>query len=322
MFRLSTVGMGASLLGLVTLAFASHYWALLVAAMLVGIGSSIFHPDSSLVARAASGGRYGFAQSLFQVGGNTGTAIGPLLAAYVVVPFGQPSVAWFSALALLAMVLLWNVGTWARDHHLRARAAGRAPATALPFTPQRTIAIIAMLAVLIFSKYVYVVSLTSFYTFYLIDTFGVSVRDSQLLLFLFLAATAAGTFAGGPIGDRFGRKVVIWISILGTLPFSLALPHASLFWTAVLSALAGFVISSAFSAIIVYAQALVPGRVGMISGTFFGFAFGVAGIAAAALGVLADWTSIGFVFQLCAFLPALGLIAAFLPPDRALMRRA
>jgi FSR family fosmidomycin resistance protein-like MFS transporter len=321
MFRLSTVGMGASLLGLLMLAFAHHYWALLVAAMCVGIGSSIFHPDSSRVARAASGGRYGFAQSLFQVGGNTGTAIGPLLAAYIVVPLGQPSVAWFSALALLAMVLLWNVGTWARAHHLRARAAGRAPATALPFAPRRVVAIIAVLAALIFSKYVYVVSLTSFYTFYLIDTFGVSVRDSQLLLFLFLAASAAGTFAGGPIGDRFGRKVVIWISILGTLPFSLALPHANLLWTAVFSAAAGFVISSAFSAIIVYAQALVPGRVGMISGTFFGFAFGVAGLAAAALGALADWKGIGFVFQLCAWLPALGLLAILLPPDRALLRR-
>jgi FSR family fosmidomycin resistance protein-like MFS transporter len=322
MFRLSTIGMGASLAGLVILAFAGHYWMLLVAAACIGIGSSIFHPDSSRVARAASGGRYGFAQSLFQVGGNTGTAIGPLLAAFVVLPLGQPSVALFTVLALLAMVLLWNVGTWARARHLASRAAGKpAAALALPLARRRVIAAIAVLAALIFSKYIYVASLTSFYTFFLIERFGVSVQTSQLLLFVFLGAVAAGTFIGGPVGDRVGRKPVIWVSILGPLPFTLALPHASLGWTVALSAIVGFMIASAFSAILVYAQGLVPGRVGMISGLFFGFAFGVAGVGAALLGMLADWKGIDFVFQACAFLPLIGLLAAFLPPDRVLLRR-
>ena len=268
MFRISTAGMGASLAGLMILAFASHYWALILAAIMIGLGSSIFHPNSSRVARAASGGRFGLAQSLFQVGGNTGTAIGPLLAAFVVLPLGQPAIAWFSALALLGMIVLWNVGAWARAHHLRARAA--APAGRPPLPAARVRAIIAVLAVLVFSKYVYMASLTSFYTFYLIDTFGVSVRQAQLFLFVFLAAVAAGTFAGGPIGDRVGRKAVIWVSILGALPFALAMPHTNLLWTAVLSAIVGFVMASAFSAILVYAQALVPGRVGAISGLFFG----------------------------------------------------
>jgi MFS transporter, FSR family, fosmidomycin resistance protein len=320
MFRLSTVGMGASLCGLLLLAFAGHYWTLLVAAAAVGVGSSIFHPDSSRVARAASGGRYGFAQSLFQVGGNTGTAIGPLLAAFVVLPLGQPSVAIFTVLALVAMVLLWNVGTWARAHHLASRAAGSAgPPPPLPRA--RVIGVIAILAALIFSKYVYVASLTSFYTFFLIERFGVSVRTSQVLLFVFLGAVAAGTFIGGPVGDRIGRKPVIWISILGVLPFTLLLPHASFGWTVALSAIIGFVIASAFSAILVYAQGLVPGRVGMISGLFFGFAFGVAGVGAAALGVLADAKGIDFVFRVCAFLPLIGLLTVLLPPDRTLMRR-
>jgi FSR family fosmidomycin resistance protein-like MFS transporter len=321
MFRLSTAGMGASLLGLLILASAQHYWALLLAAMAIGLGSSIFHPDSSRVARAASGGRYGFAQSLFQVGGNTGTAIGPLLAAFIVLPLGQPSVAWFSILALVAMVLLWNVGTWARAQHLRS-AAGRKPgAEPLPLPRRQVIGAIVVLALLVFSKYVYVASLTSYYTFYLIETFGVSVQHSQLLLFVFLGAVAAGTFIGGPIGDRVGRKAVIWVSILGVLPFTLALPHANLVWTVVLSAIIGVVIASAFSAILVYAQQLVPGRVGMISGLFFGFAFGVAGVGAGLLGMLADWKGIGFVFQVCAFLPLIGLLAALLPSDRSLIQR-
>jgi FSR family fosmidomycin resistance protein-like MFS transporter len=322
MFRLSTAGMGASLLGLLILAYAQHYWALLVAAMMVGIGSSIFHPDSSRVARTASGGRYGFAQSFFQVGGNTGSALGPLLAAYVVLPFGQPAIAWFSALALLGMVLLWKVGTWAKARHGEARAAaGSAPAPGAPFPPGRVVAIIGVLALLVFTKYIYVTSLSSFYTFFLIERFGVSVRDAQLLLFVFLAAVAAGTFAGGPIGDRIGRKAVIWASILGVLPFSLALPYASLFWTAVLSVVIGVVIASAFSAILVYAQQLVPGRVGMISGLFFGFAFGVGGVGAALLGVLADHKGIIWVYHLCSFMPLLGLLAVFLPADTALKRR-
>jgi FSR family fosmidomycin resistance protein-like MFS transporter len=323
MFRLSTAGMGASLVGLLILAFASHYWALLVAAMMVGIGSSIFHPDSSRVARTASGGRYGFAQSFFQVGGNTGSALGPLLAAYVVLPFGQPAIAWFSALALLGMVVLWNVGSWALARHREARAtaggAGTAPEPVFP--TRKVMAIIGVLALLVFTKYIYVASLTSFYTFFLIERFGVGVRDAQLLLFVFLAAVAAGTFAGGPIGDRIGRKAVIWASILGVLPFSLALPYASLFWTAILSVIIGAVIASAFSAILVYAQQLVPGRVGMISGLFFGFAFGVGGVGAAVLGVLADQKGIIWVYHACSFLPLLGLLAVFLPADNELKRR-
>ena len=322
MFRLSTAGMGASLIGLVLLAYAHHYWALVVAAMMIGIGSSIFHPDSSRVARTASGGRYGFAQSFFQVGGNTGSALGPLLAAYVVLPFGQSSIAWFSALALLGMVLLWNVGTWARARHREARlTAGSAPVVALPFPPRKTVAIVGVLAALVFTKYIYVASLSSFYTFFLIERFEVSVRDAQLLLFVFLAAVAAGTFAGGPIGDRIGRKAVIWFSILGVLPFSLALPFANLFWTAILSIVIGAVIASAFSAILVYAQQLVPGRVGMISGLFFGFAFGIGGVGAAVLGILADRNGILWVYHVCSFLPLLGLLAVFLPADKELKRR-
>lgn len=321
-FRLLTLGMGLSLLGLLTLAFARNYAVLLVAATCIGVGSSIFHPDASRLARTASGGRFGLAQSVFQVGGNTGTAIGPLLAAYVVLPLGQPGIAWFSALALLGMVVLWHVGTWARARHLRTAASAHVAQMPAPGPPRRRIAaIVAVLALLVFSKYVYIASLTSFYTFYLIETFGVSVRASQLLLFAFLGAVAVGTFAGGPIGDRVGRKTVIWVSLLGPLPFTLALPHASLAWTAVLSVLIGLVIASAFSAILVYAQALVPDRIGLISGLFFGFAFGVAGVGAALLGVLADRQGIGFVFRVCAFLPLLGLFAVLLPPETAFRRR-
>ncbi|MFO1142220.1 MAG: MFS transporter [Amaricoccus sp.] len=322
MFRLSTFGMGASLLGLLILAFATHYWVLLVAAASIGVGSSIFHPDSSRVARTASGGRYGFAQSFFQVGGNTGSALGPLLAAFVVLPFGQRSIAWFSVLALIAMVLLWNVGTWAKAQYHRARAAGHA-AAAQPSTlpPRRVVFIIGILGMLVFSKYIYLASLTSYFTFFLIERFGISVRDAQLHLFIFLAAVAAGTFLGGPIGDRIGRKAVIWVSILGVLPFTLALPFANLFWTAILSATIGLVIASAFSAILVYAQQLVPNQVGMISGLFFGFAFGIAGLGAAALGALADWKGIIFVYHVCSLLPLLGLLTVFLPAERTFRRR-
>ena len=318
MFRLATGGMGASLIGLLILAYATHYWVLLIAAMAIGIGSSIFHPDSSRVARTASGGRYGFAQSFFQVGGNVGTAIGPLLAAFVVLPFGQTSIAWFAALALLGMVVLWRVGTWAKTRY-RQQAARRAVNSELP--RRRVLWTIAILGVLVFSKYIYLASLTSYYTFFLIERFGVTVRQSQLLLFVFLAAVAAGTLAGGPIGDRLGRKAVIWVSILGVLPFALALPHANLFWTAILSVVIGLVIASAFSAILVYAQQLVPDQVGMISGLFFGLAFGIAGIGAAALGVLADWKGIAFVYHVCAFLPLLGLLTVLLPPDNAIRHR-
>ena len=252
------------------------------------------------------------------MGGNTGTAIGPLLAAWVVLPFGQSSVAWFSVLALVAMVLLWNVGSWAREHHRRSAARRAAGVEAMPLPYRRTLVIIAILGLLVFSKYVYVASLTSFYTFFLIEKFGVSVQTSQMLLFVFLGAVALGTFAGGPIGDRIGRKAVIWVSILGVLPFTLALPHADLLWTVILSFIIGVVIASAFSAILVYAQQLVPGNVGMISGLFFGFAFGIAGIGAALLGMLADARGIGFVYQVCAFLPAIGLLTVLLPDDKDL----
>ncbi len=320
-FRLLSLGMGLSLTGLLILAYAHGYPVLVLAAVCIGLGSAIFHPDASRLARVASGGRYGTAQSVFQVGGNTGSAIGPLLAAYIVLPFGQPSIAWFSVLALLGMVVLWNVGTWARTRHREsvARRRGPSPEPALP--PRRILVIIGILALLVFSKYVYVASLTSFYTFYLIETFGVTVRGSQLLLFVFLGAIALGTFAGGPIGDRIGRKAVIWVSILGVLPFTLALPHANLVWTAILTFIIGVVIASAFSAILVYAQQLVPNRIGLISGLFFGFAFGVAGIGAAAMGVLADWKGIAFVYQVCAWLPLIGLLTIFLPSETALRSR-
>lgn len=315
--RLLPIGMGMTLSGLVLLAFAHSYSVLILAAMAVGLGSAIFHPDSSRLARLASGGRFGFAQSLFQVGGNAGTSFGPLLAAYVVLPLGQPSVAWFTLLALAGIAVLWRIGSWARAEQARRaavrKAGGAAPGHGLP--RGRVLGTIGILLLLIFSKHVYVVSLASFYTFYLIETFGVTVRQSQLLLFLFLAASAVGTFAGGPIGDRIGRKAVIWVSILGVLPFTLLLPHANLVGTAVLSVLIGLILSSAFSAIVVYAQNLVPDRIGLISGLFFGFAFGVAGAGAAVIGVLADAYGVAFVFQIAAWLPAIGLLAAFLPRE-------
>ena len=307
------VGMSFTFIGLLFLSATRSYPGLLVSAGLVGLGSAVFHPESSRVARMASGGRHGFAQSLFQVGGNTGSAVGPLLAAFVVLPRGQGSVAWFSVAALVAILVLWRVGGWYRRHPARtgpARAA--APAHhALP--PGKVRLALAVLVVLIFSKYIYLVSISSYFTFYLIHRFGVSVQSAQLHLFGFLAAVAAGTIIGGPVGDRFGRKLVIWCSILGVLPFTLALPHVGLAWTGVLSVVIGFILASAFSAILVYAQELVPGRVGLISGLFFGLAFGIAGIGAAALGQLADHTGIEFVYRLCAYLPALGLLTAWLP---------
>ena len=309
-----SVGMGATLIGLLLLANADSFPMLLFAAGLVGIGSAVFHPEASRVARMASGGRHGLAQSLFQVGGNTGSAVGPLVAAFVVLPRGQRSVAWFSGAALLAMLVLWRVGRWYEAHRSRLAATRAAAGRGHPtLPPARVRAALAVLIALIFSKYIYLTSITSYYTFYLIHHFGVSVQSAQLHLFAFLGAVAAGTIIGGPVGDRFGRKLVIWCSILGVLPFTLALPYVSLFWTGVLSVLIGLILASAFSAILVYAQELVPGRVGMISGLFFGFAFGVAGIGAAVLGDLADHTSIEFVYHLCSYLPALGLLAAWLP---------
>jgi FSR family fosmidomycin resistance protein-like MFS transporter len=260
----------------------------------------------------ASGGQHGLAQSLFQVGGNAGSATGPLLAAFIVLPRGQHSIAWFSIIALIAIVILVQVGTWYKNHH--PPTVKRAVSTAHPTLSRRNVALaMTVLIALVFSKYIYLVSITSYYTFYLIARFHVSVQSAQIHLFLFLGATAAGTFAGGPIGDRIGRKYVIWCSILGVLPFTLALPFANLFWTEILTVIIGLVLASAFSAILVYAQELVPGRVGAISGLFFGLAFGVAGIGAALLGRLADSTSITFVYRLCAFLPAIGLLTAFLP---------
>ncbi len=309
-----SVGMGFTLVGLLMLAFAANYWLLLLAAALVGTGSSVFHPESSRVARMASGGRHGLAQSVFQVGGNIGSAVGPLLAAFIVLPRGQSSVAWFSCAAMLGMFVLFNVGHWYKLHglaRLKPRAVtGRAETT--PARKQVTIAI-ALLLALIFSKYFYLASLTSYYTFYLIQRFDVSVQNAQLLLFLFLAAVALGTILGGPLGDRFGRKYVIWASILGVLPFTLILPHANLFWTAVLTVPIGMILASAFPAIVVYAQELMPGRTGTVAGLFFGFAFGMGGVGAAVLGKLADAFGITLVYQMCAFLPAIGLLAAFLP---------
>jgi len=307
-------GMGFTLVGLLFLSVTHTFPGLLVSAGLVGLGSAVFHPESSRVARMASGGRHGLAQSLFQVGGNTGSAIGPLVAAFVVLPRGQRSVAWFSAAALLAILVLWKIGAWYRRHRARVaaiRASAAQSHSRLP--PARVRRALAVLIVLIFSKYIYLTSISSYFTFYLIHRFGVSVQSAQLHLFGFLAAVAAGTIIGGPVGDRFGRKLVIWCSILGVLPFTLALPHVGLAWTGALSVLIGFILASAFSAILVYAQELVPGKVGLISGLFFGFAFGIAGIGAAVLGRLADHTSIEFVYGLCAYLPALGLLTAWLP---------
>lgn len=305
-------GMASTLIGLMLLAFAPSFGVVLLAAAFVGIGSSIFHPESSRIARLASGGRHGFAQSVFQVGGNTGTAIGPLLAAAFIVPFGQRSVAWFSLAALVGIVVLVQVSRWYAAHHI-ATAGARKPAAEAPYPPRVVAGAIVVLLVLIFSKYFYVAGLSSFYTFYLIDRFGLSVQDAQLHLFFFLFASAVGTVAGGPIGDRIGRKPVIWASILGVAPFALLLPHANLFWTTALTVVIGLVLSSAFSAILVYAQELMPGKVGMVSGLFFGFAFGMGGLGAAVLGLLADRTSIAFVYDAIAWLPLLGLATVLLP---------
>jgi FSR family fosmidomycin resistance protein-like MFS transporter len=307
------IGMCFTLVGIVMLAFAPSFTLLLVAAAVVGAGSAIFHPEASRIARIASGGQHGFAQSFFQVGGNTGSAIGPLLAAWIVLPQGQPGVAWFSIAAALGILILYRVGRW-RSKHLARAAAGHVHIEAGPELPRRTILrALSVLAALVFSKYFYLASMVCYYTFYLISRFHVSVRSSQLHLFVFLGAAAAGTFLGGPIGDRIGPKYVIWASILGALPFTLMLPHANLFWTGILSAVIGFVIASAFSAIMVYAQELLPGRVGLVSGIFFGLAFGMGGIGAAVLGHLADLASIVFVYRLCAWLPAIGLLTALLP---------
>nr|WP_302848606.1 MFS transporter [Sphingobium sp. YR657] len=302
-----------SLAGLTVLSIAHSYGLVLVGAALLGVGSSVFHPESSRVARMAAGGRHGLAQSLFQVGGNAGQALGPLAAALVVVRWGQSSLAFFALLALLSGAVLWNVANWYRHHGLSRLQVGGAGALHVELPRGQAARGIAILLALIFSKYVYLASLTSYYTFYLIQRFDLSVQNAQLHLFAFLAAVAVGTVAGGPLGDRFGRKYVIWFSILGALPFTLALPYAGLFWSGPLTVVIGLILASAFPAIVVFAQELVPGKVGMISGLFFGFSFGMGGLGAAGLGWLADHSSIEMVFRVCAFLPAIGLLTAFLP---------
>lgn len=309
------IGMTCTLIGIVMLALVGTFGALLVAAGLIGIGSSAFHPEASRVARMASGGKFGLAQSTFQVGGNTGSALGPLLAAAIVVPFGQSHVAWFGLFTVAAIAILYRVSQWYEANIDRFRRGGKHEReTGLS---RRTVqGALAVLAVLVFSKYFYMASLTSYYTFYLIERFDLSVATSQLYLFLFLGSVAAGTFLGGPIGDRIGRKAVIWFSILGAAPFTLALPYVDLFWTAVLTVCIGFILSSAFSAIVVYAQELVPGNVGMIAGIFFGLMFGFGGIAAAYLGHLADLYGIVHVYWLCSFLPLLGILTVLLPDTR------
>lgn len=307
------IGMGFTLCGLLLLAVAPNFAILLLAAGLVGIGSSVFHPESSRVARMASGGRHGLAQSLFQVGGNVGSSLGPLLAAWIIVRNGRGSVAWFSLVALLAIVLLLQVGRWYSRHHVARGHSASKHLTVIALSRNQILAALAILGLLIFSKYFYLASLSSYYTFYLIHKFGVSVQSAQVHLFVFLFAVAAGSLIGGPVGDRIGRKWVIWVSILGVAPFTLMLPHANLMWTGVLTVLIGLVLASAFSAILVYAQELIPGRVGMISGLFFGLAFGMGGIGAAVLGGLADAHGIDYVYRLCAYLPLMGLITVFLP---------
>lgn len=313
------VGMGFTLCGLLLMSVAPNFAVLLCAAALIGCGSSIFHPESSRVARMASGGQHGLAQSLFQVGGNAGSAIGPLLAAAVIAPRGQASIAWFSVLALLGIAVLVQIGHWYKRHPATRKARQGHAAPTLP--PRRVAMAIGILLVLIFSKYFYLASINSYFTFYLIDRFHLTLQQAQVHLFIFLAAVAAGTIIGGPLGDRIGRKYVIWGSILGVAPFTLLLPHANLFWTGVLSVIIGVVLASAFSAILVYAQELIPGKVGMVAGLFFGFAFGLGGIGAALLGRLADATSITYVYQVCAYLPLLGMLTVLLPNVEAPRQR-
>ena len=306
------IGMGFTFFGLLLLSVAARYPVILIAAALVGLGSAVFHPESARIARLASGGRYGFAQSVFQLGGSFGTSMGPVLAALIVVPFGQPSIAWFSSIAFLAIVILWRIGVWYKPQIAAKKSVVIERHPDHP-DPRRVKIALAVLVALLFSKQLYVSSLSSYYIFYLIEKFGVSTQAAQLYLFIFLASNAAGAFFGGPLGDRYGRKYVLWFSILGALPFTLALPYAGLVGSAVLTVFIGLILSSATSSIIVFAQELMPHRFGMISGVFFGVAFGIGGLGAAVLGKVADHTGIAFVYHLCAFLPALGLLAVFLP---------
>lgn len=309
------IGMCFTLCGLVLLALAGSFGTVLIAAALVGTGSSVFHPESSRVARMASGGRHGLAQSIFQVGGNFGSSLGPLLAAIVIAPYGKGNVAWFVLAALLAIVVLAQVSRWYAAQH-RVNAGKKSAPVMNPLPRDKVILAVCVLLILIFSKYFYMASISSYFTFYLMQKFDLSVQSAQIHLFIFLFAVAAGTVIGGPVGDKIGRKYVIWGSILGVAPFTLLLPYATLFWTGVLTVIIGFVLASAFSAILVYAQELLPGRIGMVSGLFFGFAFGMGGLGAAVLGVIADLTSIDLVYKICAYLPLLGILTIFLPDNR------
>lgn len=318
------IGMSFTLLGLISLSMAHTFPMVLVSVALVGIGSAIFHPEASRLAYMAAGGRHGMAQSLFQVGGNAGSSLGPLLAAAIIVPLGQFHVIWFSLAALLAIFIMLRISAWYKQntHRIKPKKSAASAVGHVQLSRGKVIFSVFILLVLIFSKYFYMTSLTSYYTFYLIDKFHVSVQSAQIHLFIFLFSIAAGTFIGGPLGDRIGRKYVIWISILGCAPFTLLMPHANLFWTSVLSVFIGVILSSAFSAILVYAQELMPGKVGMIAGLFFGFAFGMAGVGSALLGKLADATSIRYVYEVCAWLPLIGILTAFLPNIEGSRKRA
>ncbi|MEJ5055871.1 MFS transporter [Sphingobacterium sp. MYb382] len=314
--RSLAIGMFLSLAGLLCLAFASNFYYILASVSLIGMGSSVFHPEASRVAHMASGGKKGLAQSIFQVGGNAGSAAGPLLAALIVVPFGQKYIGWFGVMAVIGMIVLTFVGNWYQQNlHLKAskKPTGTATEGQLTLSRKKVVTSIVILLVLIFSKYFYMASMTSYFTFYLIDKFQISVQQSQFYLFAFLASIAAGTILGGPLGDRYGRKLIIWVSILGAAPFTLMLPHVGLTMTIVLAIFIGLIISSAFSAILVYATDLIPGKVGLVAGLFFGFAFGMGGVGSAILGWLADKTSIEYVYQVCAYLPLIGIITGFLP---------
>lgn len=309
------IGMGFTLTGLIVLSMSHHFYLVLVSVALIGIGSSVFHPESSRMAHTAAGVQPGLAQSIFQLGGNLGSSIGPLLAAWIIVPHGQISIVWFSLIALLAIFILTKVGTWYKNHVLKNRAKQQQKATVFhpSFSKRKVTFSVVILLVLIFSKYFYLSSLSSYYTFYLINKFHVDIQTSQIYLFVFLFSVACGTLIGGPLGDRFGRKYVIWFSILGTAPFAMLLPYSNLLWTVILTIPIGLILSSAFSAILVYAQELIPGKIGLVSGLFFGFAFGMGGIGSALLGNLADKTSISYVFHICSFLPLIGIITGFLP---------
>lgn len=315
------VGMTLSMIGIISLAFASDFFYTLIAVFFIGLGSSIFHPEASRLAYLASGGKYGLAQSIFQVGGNFGSSIGPLIALWIITPYGQKNISWLAIIALIAIGVMLIINKWykANIYRLKSRNtvikknSDNTETNSNNIPKSKVIIAIVILLILVFSKYVYMTSLTSYYTFYLINKFNISIHDAQLYLFAFLFAIAAGTIIGGPIGDRIGRKYVIWFSILGTAPFALMMPYANLMWTCILSIIIGLILSSAFSAILIYAQELVPGKVGLIGGLFFGLAFGIAGIASAILGRIADHTGIQYVYSICSFLPLLGLAASFLP---------